>query len=224
MRLLRFYGCFLRGTVTALLSIALLASCSSPTDVEPDTDPTGYYAIDVKSTWTNKYTATGLKNGHIAYMRLRGTKWCVDKEFGEDFSFWILDVRSTNTGDSTIIGFNLEVRTPAAVTSGERIAGRYGYRVAYANTPEMAFEGVADAEKVSAIIRANLERSISISRKGAAFAATMGGRPEVKVVIDFLLDTFFSEAKITQSQIEGAVVGAISFAEMRDMVKENFEK
>jgi hypothetical protein len=210
----------LRAFVLAAIALLLFTSCQNPTEAEVDADPTGYYGIDVKTTWTNKYTATGVKNGHIAYMRLRGTKWCVDKEFGEDVSFWILDVRSTNTGDSTIIGFSLELRTPAAVTSGTFIGGRYGYRVAYANTPEMALEGKADAEMVSAIIRANLERSISISRKGAAFASTMSGRPEVKVVIDFLLNTFFSDAKITQSQIEGAVVGAISFAEMRDMVKE----
>jgi hypothetical protein len=204
--------------ITVLLSVLFL-SCSNPVEVIDDPDPIGHYEIDVKTTWLNKYTATGLKNGHISYMRLRGTAWCTDKEVGEDHSFWIKDVRSTDIGDSTVLTFNLELRTPAMVTEGTLIAGRYGYRIAYPNTMDLNMNGNADAVKVAAYVKSTLERNVKLGKGAASFVSKISGHAEIKQVVDFLLSTFFSDAKMTRSQVEGALVGAISFAEMRDMVK-----
>ena len=212
--------------LSLILVVVLLHSCTTNT-TEPtpvDVDPTGYYKIDVKTTFFNKYTATGVKNGLIGYMRVNGSKWCIDKEVGEDYSFWINNVRSSNTGDSSIVTFDLELRTAAFVTDGDSIEARHGYRVAYPNSPDWSQEGQADAVKVSEYIKSTLERNVAITKSAATFAASISGNPEIKSVIDFMLKNFFSDTKIQQSQVEGAMVGLIAFAEMRSMVKKNIEK
>jgi hypothetical protein len=211
--------------VLQLSAVAFVfSSCTNSVEVVNDPDPVGYYKLDVKTTFTNKFTATGLKNGHIAYMRLNGSKWCVDKEVGEDYSFWIKDVRTTDIGDSTVLSFNLELRTPAMVTDGNLIAARNGYRIAYPNSIDLNVDGPADAVKVAAYVKSALERNVKLGKGAAAFASTITGHAEIKQIVEFLLNTFATEAKMKRSQVEGAIVGAISFAEMRDMVKVTLEQ
>jgi hypothetical protein len=208
----------------ALLVLASFSGCTTPVEVVPEPDPVGFYAIDVKTTFLNKFTATGLKNGHIAYMRMQGTKWCVDAEIGEDVSFWIVNVQSTAVGDSTVLSFDLELRSPAMFSNGELIEGRYGYRIAYPNTADLDEAGAADAAKVAAYVRAAIENNKQITKQAAASILKSTGQLQVKLVVDFLVNAFFSEAKIKRSQLEGALVGAITFIEMKNMIRENLEK
>lgn len=212
--------------ILVIVFILIIAGCSenSTNTSEVDKDPTGFYKIDVKTTFSNKYTATSVKNGLIGYMRTKGSKWCVDKEYGEDYSFWIKDVRSSSIGDSTIIRFDLELRTPALVTDGDSIDAIYGYSITYPNNPDWSKEGNADANKIAGHIKSILERNIFITKSAGSFIAKQSGVPQIKDMVEFLINTFGNEAKIQQAQVEGVIVGLIVYSEMRSMIKKNFEK
>lgn len=207
-------------------SIVITSGCSKSVDVPltpPDADPTGYYEIDVKTTFTDKYTATGVKNGHIAYMNTKGAKWSIVKEIGEDYSFWIKNVRTTPTKDSTFIRFDLELRTPAMITEGELIEARQGYVIAYPNSADFDKPGNADAQQIAAFVDYTLKRNLAMSKAAINFAAQIGGVGDITKILDVLQKFFFNESKLKRSQIEGVMVGIVSFSEMRDMLK-NVEK
>lgn len=207
------------------LALGLLNSCSNTTEPVADADPTGFYKIDVKSSYTNKYTATAAKNGLIGYMRLKGAKWCIDNEIGEDYSFWIKNVRSTNLGDSTILRYDLELRTPALITEGNFIASHNGSVITYYNNPDFDKEGMMDEKEISAYIKNTLERNVTISKQAIDCISSLNliSGDAIKGVLNFFLNFFASDSKIKRSQIEGAMTGSIIFAEMRTMIKENIE-
>lgn len=208
------------------LSILITSGCSKSVDAPvtpPDLDPKGYYGIDVKTTFIDKYTATGVKNGHIAYMNTKGAKWSVVKEIGEDYSFWIRNVKTIPTKDSTFIRFDLELRTPAMITDGELIEARRGYVIVYPNSTDFDKEGNADAQQIAAFVDYTLKRNITVSKAAINFAAQMGGAGDISLILNVLQSLFFNDSKLKRSQIEGVLVGIVSFSEMRDMLK-NLEK
>lgn len=222
---MKAHGYNVRRLLVALaLCLTVLAGCSkNSTEPTVDADPTGFYKIDVKTSALNKYNATGLKNGHIAYMRTKGNKWCEDVEFGETYSFWIKNVKSSVIGDSSLIQFDLELRTPSALGDGDLIDARLNYAIKYPNNPNFDEEGNADAAEVSAYIKHVLERNVNISKTAVTFISSAYGATSVGEVINKITGFLFKESKIKRSQIEGALIGIISFGEMRAMIKEKVE-
>lgn len=216
---------YIIGILTLLIVSGI--GCSSSTEspvLETDNDPANYYKIDVKTSFEDKFSATGIKNGHIAYMRLKGAKWCVDEETGEDYSFWIKDVRSVQGKDSTTIRFDLELRTPSFLTSGDLIEARKGYVVTYPNNPNWEKEGKADAALVAHTVKSVIENNAKYTKASGALISVLIENKSISDIVNFLTDTFWDDAKKQRSQLEGAMIGVITYTEMRNMIKVNLEK
>lgn len=213
---------------TLALCLMVLGGCSkNSTEPTVDADPTGFYKIDVKTTFTNKLTATGVKNGHICYMRNKGNAWCKDVEIGENYSFWIKDVTSTPMKDSTLIQFSLELRKPSAIFEGDLIEARNNFAIKYPDNPNYDNEGnvsASDAADVEAYVKQTIDDNVEAAKIAGAILAVLGDAPQIKDITDIISNSYKDDSKVKRRQIEGALIGVITFSEMRDMIKKNIEK
>lgn len=95
--------------------------------VESQTNPQGHYKIDLKTKMSDKKDLKPLKKGLKEL--ISQSKYFENKEFGEDYSLWILSPFVSKTiqpdGSKRIVyKCILELRTPAAFSDGKFIASR----------------------------------------------------------------------------------------------------
>jgi hypothetical protein len=76
--------------------------------------------LDVKTDWKEKAELSPAKNGTI-YFLLNSQELGV-KEFGEDYSLWLLDYQARQDNDQVQITYTVELRTPALIRKGKLLA------------------------------------------------------------------------------------------------------
>ncbi len=78
--------------------------------------------IDVKTPFDDKHELRYIKTA--ARQALESSTSFKVTEFGEKYSLWILNPAQRITRDGEEVSFNLELRTPAAVTRGKHLVSR----------------------------------------------------------------------------------------------------
>lgn len=83
----------------------------------------GQLAFDVKTLMQEK---SQLKFIKIAVINnLQNSNWAKVTEFGENYSFWLTNLKRTQLGDSVQSEFDFDLRTPAMLTHGKHIISKH---------------------------------------------------------------------------------------------------
>lgn len=80
------------------------------------------YRFDIKTPLEEKADLKIVKQGVIT--ATSQSSWATEVEFNENYSLWLKDLRRSHQGDSMYVSLNVELRTPAAITSGDLISER----------------------------------------------------------------------------------------------------
>lgn len=83
---------FLKLMIILIIIVSCKEDNNSSEEIQEIPDPSGFYSLDIKTSFLDKSDYEGIKKGIIDFVDF-GSICCEKVEFGEDFEVWIEDVR-----------------------------------------------------------------------------------------------------------------------------------
>lgn len=166
-------------------------------------NPLVFCKFDVKTSYSDKYSSSGAKNGLIAY--LNEANWAEVGEYGEDYSVWINNLKRSQVNKQVTVSFQFTMNTPANFSNGE---------VLYSKDISITYDITNDVEPSNGILdnaklRAWLKQAKNYLNVYYPFSGTLLDKLGVfDKILDFLSGLMKNGESNTQ-KAEGALIGNI---------------